>query len=43
MQSKLRGVLVLYVVLVLFGFYILYMFEPSSMHWLLSRVFGPFI
>ena len=40
MQSKLRGILVLYVVVVLFGFYILYMFNPVSMHLLLSRLFG---
>jgi hypothetical protein len=41
MRTSFRGILVLYIVLVLFGFYILYMFEPVSMHLLLSRLFGP--
>jgi len=30
-----------YVVLVLFGFYLIYMYEPSSVHWLFSRLFNP--
>jgi hypothetical protein len=43
MPSVLQSILIIYVVLVLFGFYLLYMYEPISVHWLFSRLFNPFL
>lgn len=34
-------IIVVYVVLALFGFYVLYMYEPVSVHRLFSWLFGP--
>ena len=36
-------IIVVYVVFVLFGFYLLYMYDPVSMHRLFSWLFNPFI
>jgi hypothetical protein len=36
-------IIIVYVVFVLFGFYLLYMYEPITTHWLFSRIFTPFI
>jgi hypothetical protein len=36
-------IVITYFVFVLFGFYLLYMYEPISTHYLLSRIFNPFI
>ena len=33
--------LVLYVVCALFGFYVVYMYDPVSVHLLFSRLFNP--
>jgi hypothetical protein len=35
--------LVLYVVCALFGFYVVYMYDPVSVHLLFSRLFNPLI
>ena len=43
MPNILDVILIVYVVLVLFGFYLIYSYEPSSVHWLLSRLFNPLI
>jgi hypothetical protein len=43
MPSVLQPILIIYVVLVLFGFYLVYMYEPISVHWLFSRLFHPFL
>ncbi len=36
-------IVITYFVFVLFGFYLLYMYEPISTHYLFSRIFNPFI
>ena len=43
MPNMLDVILIVYVVLVLFGFYLIYMYEPSSVHWLFSRLFNALI
>ena len=43
MPSVLQTILIIYVVLALFGFYLLYMYEPISVHLLFSRLFNPLI
>ncbi len=43
MQSVLQTIIIVYLVVVLFGFYLLYMYEPISVHWLFSRLFNPFL
>jgi hypothetical protein len=43
MPNILDVIIVVYVVLVLFGFYLIYLYEPSSVHWLFSRLFTPLI
>lgn len=42
-MPKLSSLLLVYVVLVLFGLYIVYMYEPVSVHRLFSRLFNPLI
>ena len=42
-MPSFQSIIVVYVVLALFGFYILYMYEPISVHFLLSRLFDPFV
>lgn len=42
-MPSLQSIIIVYVVLVLFGFYILYMYDPISVHLLLSRLFEPFV
>jgi hypothetical protein len=36
-------IVITYVVFVLFGFYLLYMYEPITTHYLFSRIFTPLI
>jgi hypothetical protein len=36
-------IVITYFVFVLFGFYLFYMYEPISTHYLFSRIFNPFI
>jgi hypothetical protein len=36
-------IVITYFVFVLFGFYLLYMYEPITTHYLFSRIFNPFI
>jgi hypothetical protein len=43
MPNILDVILIVYVVLVLFGFYLIYMYDPHSVHWLFSRLFNPLI
>ena len=40
-MPSFQSILVIYLVLVLFGLYILYMYEPLSAHFLFSRLFWP--
>ena len=42
-MPSFQSILVIYLVLVLFGLYILYMYEPLSAHFLFSRLFGQFV
>jgi hypothetical protein len=43
MPNILDVIMIVYVVLVLFGFYLIYMYDPHSVHWLFSRLFNPLI
>jgi len=43
MPNIFQAILIVYVVLVLFGFYLVYMYEPVSVHLLFSRLFNPLI
>lgn len=40
---SLEMIILVYVVFVLFGFYLLYMYDPVSVHRLFSWLFNPFI
>ena len=42
-MPSFQSILAVYVVLVLFGFYLLYMYDPLSVHFLLTRLFSPFV
>jgi hypothetical protein len=42
-MPSLESVILVYVVLALFGFYLLYMYEPISVHFLFARLFDPFV
>ena len=43
LMPSLGMILVVYAVFVIFGWYLLYMYDPITMHRLFSRLFGPFI
>ena len=42
-MPSLESIIFVYVVFVLFGFYILYMYDPVSVHLLFSRLFTPLL
>jgi hypothetical protein len=43
LMPAFHWIIITYVVFVLFGFYLLYMYEPVTTHYVFSRIFNPFI